>query len=130
MMVAPRLVVRFLLFRHAVPRQIQLAKWLTVGLMGLTVPMLFSLGILAHGIIPQGESQFFFQNTDQVVPYLVHLLFGSFWGAVLLGSFLCAALSSIDSVLHVAGSALVVDGWAPMAADDVGKRRSINCNAG
>ena len=112
MMVAPRLVVRFLLFRHATPRQIQLAKWLTVGLMGVTVPMLFSLGILAHGIIPQGESRFFFENTDQVVPYLVDQLFGSFWGAVLLGSFLCAALSSIDSVLHVAGSALVVDGWA------------------
>ena len=74
--------------------------------------MLFSLGVLAHGIIPQEESQFFFQNTDQVVPYLVSQLFGSFWGAVLLGSFLCAALSSIDSVLHVAGSALVIDGWA------------------
>ena len=112
MMVAPRLVVRFLMFRHASGRQIQQAKWLTVGLMGITVPMLFSLGILAHGIVPQAESQFFFQNTDQVVPYLVDRLFGSFWGAVLLGSFLCAALSSIDSVLHVAGSALVVDGWA------------------
>ena len=112
MMVAPRLVVRFLMFRHASGRQIQQAKWLTVGLMGITVPMLFSLGILAHGIVPQAESQFFFQNTDQVVPYLVDHLFGSFWGAVLLGSFLCAALSSIDSVLHVAGSALVVDGWA------------------
>ncbi len=122
MMVAPRLVVRFLLFRHAVPRQIQLAKWLTVGLMGVTVPMLFSLGILAHGIIPQGESQFFFQNTDQVVPYLVDQLFGNFWGAVLLGSFLCAALSSIDSVLHVAGSALVLDGWAqwrPLTPEDL-----------
>ena len=112
MMVAPRLVVRFLLFRHAAPRQIRQAKWLTVGLMALTLPMLFSLGILAHGIIPPAESRFFFENTDQVVPYLVDRLFGSFWGAVLLGSFLCAALSSIDSVLHVAGSALVVDGWA------------------
>ena len=111
MIVAPRLVVRFLLFRHATTRQLQQAKWLTLGLFGLTLPMLFSLGILAHGIIPQGESQFFFQNTDQVVPYLVDRLFGSFWGAVVLGSFLCAALSSIDSVLHVAGSALVVDGW-------------------
>ncbi len=112
MMVAPRLVVRFLLFRHASTLEIRQAKWLAVGLLGLTLPMLFSLGILAHGIIPQGESQFFFQNTDQVIPYLVSQLFGSFWGAVLLGSFLCAALSSIDSVLHVAGSALVIDGWA------------------
>ena len=111
MIVAPRLVVRFLLFRHATTRQLQQAKWLTICVFGLTLPMLFSLGILAHGIIPQEDSQFFFQNTDQVVPYLVDRLFGNFWGAVLLGSFLCAALSSIDSALHVAGSALVVDGW-------------------
>ena len=112
LMVAPRLVVRFLLFRHAAETEIRRAKWLTVALMSLTIPMLFVLGILAHGIVPQSESQFYFQNTDELVPYLVETLFGSFWGAVVLAGFLSAALSSIDSVLHVAGSALVVDVWA------------------
>ena len=112
LMVAPRLVVRFLLFRHARESEIRRAKWLTVALMSLTIPLVFVLGILAHGIIPQAESQFYFQHTDEVVPYLVENLFGSFWGAVVLAGFLSAALSSIDSVLHVAGSALVVDVWA------------------
>ena len=111
LIVAPRLVVRFLLFRHASEQGIRQAKWLTVGLMTVTIPMLFLVGILAHGIVPQGQSQHYFENTDQVVPFLVDHLFGPFWGAVILGSFLCAALSSIDSVLHVAGSALVVDLW-------------------
>ena len=112
LMVAPRLVVRFLLFRHAGETEIRRAKWLTVALMSLTIPLLFVLGILAHGIVPQSESQFYFQNTDELVPYLLETLFGSFWGAVVLAAFLSAALSSIDSVLHVAGSALVIDGWA------------------
>ena len=66
----------------------------------------------ALAVLPQAESQFYFQHTDEVVPYLVGNLFGSFWGAVVLAGFLSAALSSIDSVLHVAGSALVVDVWA------------------
>ena len=111
LIVAPRLVVRFLLFRHASEGQIRRAKWLAISLMALTIPMLFLVGILAHGILPQAQSQYYFENTDQVVPFLVEHLFGPFWGAVMLGSFLCAALSSIDSVLHVAGSALVVDLW-------------------
>ena len=112
LIVAPRLVVRFLLFRHAGESEIRKAKWLAIMLMVLTVPLLFLLGILAHGIIPSEQSQYYFMHTDQVIPFLVEHLFGRFWGAVILGSFLCAALSSIDSVLHVAGSALVVDLWA------------------
>ncbi len=117
LIVAPRLVVRFLLFRHASERGIQRAKWLAMGLMAVTIPILFLVGILAHGIVPQGQSQYYFENTDQVVPFLVEHLFGPFWGALILGSFLCAALSSIDSVLHVAGSALVVDLWGEWKRD-------------
>ena len=117
LIVAPRLVVRFLLFRHAGPKALRTAQWLAFGLMALTIPMLFSLGVLAHGVVPTGVSGYFFENTDQVVPYLVEQLFGPALGAVILGSFLCAALSSIDSVLHVAGAALVVDLWAEWKKD-------------
>ncbi len=117
LIVAPRLVVRFLLFRHAGPEALRTAQWLAFGLMALTIPMLFGLGIMAHGIVPTGESGYFFENTDQVVPYMVEQLFGPALGAVILGSFLCAALSSIDSVLHVAGAALVVDLWAESKKD-------------
>ena len=117
LIVAPRLVVRFLLFRHAGPDALRTAQWLSFGLMALTIPMLFGLGILAHGIIPTEQSGHFFQETDQVVPFLVEYLFGPALGAMILGSFLCAALSSIDSVLHVAGAALVVDLWAEWRKD-------------
>ena len=112
LIVAPRLVVRFLLFRHAGPRSLRTAQWLSFGLMFATIPMLFGLGIMAHGIVPSEQSGYFFRNTDQVVPFLVEYLFGPALGALILGAFLCAALSSIDSVLHVAGAALVVDLWA------------------
>jgi SSS family solute:Na+ symporter len=112
LIVAPRLVVRFLLFRHAGQRALRTAQWLSFGLMALTIPMLFALGILAHGVIPTSQSARFFQSTDQVVPFVVKEMFGPTLGAVILGSFLCAALSSIDSVLHVAGAALVVDLWS------------------
>ena len=54
---------------------------------------------------------------DQVVPFLVEYLFGPALGALILGAFLCAALSSIDSVLHVGGAALVVDLWAEWKKD-------------
>ncbi len=117
LIVAPRLVVRFLLFRHAGKRALRTAQWLSFGLMALTIPMLFALGVLAHGVIPASQSAFFFQNTDQVVPFVVEEMFGPALGAVILGSFLCAALSSIDSVLHVAGAALVVDLWAQWRKD-------------
>ncbi|MDA1314091.1 MAG: sodium:solute symporter family protein [Acidobacteria bacterium] len=117
LVVAPRLVVRFLLFRHAERRALRTAQWLSFGLMALTIPMLFSLGILAHGVIPAAQSAHFFQNTDELVPFLVKEMFGPALGAVILGSFLCAALSSIDSVLHVAGAALAVDLWAQWRKD-------------
>jgi Na+/pantothenate symporter len=112
MLVEPRQVVRFLLFRHASRRDLGRAQILGVLLLAVTIPMLFALGVLAHGIIPVERSRFFFDNTDQVVPFLVEHLLGSFWGAMVMASLLCAALSSIDSVLHVAGSAVVLDTWA------------------
>ena len=82
LMVAPRLVVRFLLFRHAARKRDSPSEVADRGADELDdTGMVFVLGILAHGIIPQAESQFYFQNTDEVVPYLVENPFRQFLGS-------------------------------------------------
>ena len=120
MMVAPRLVVRFLLFRHAVPRQIQLAKWLTVGLMGLTVPMLFSLGILGARHHSPRRVAILLSKYGSGCSLPGASTFRQFLGSGLAGKFLVRGV--VVDRFGAACGRFGVGGrrLGPMAADDVG----------
>lgn len=109
LILAPRLLVRFLLFAHSTPRELRKAGWIALALMGVTFPLLYSLGVLAHGVIPPQAAAGYIANTDDVVPYLVLEVCPPAVAALVLAGLVCAALSSVDSSVHVAGAALVID---------------------
>lgn len=102
--VEPRQLSRFYGLKNK--KALRTAAWVAPLLITITYVSLLPIGALAHAVIPLNAIDS--AETDQVVPYLLGTtkIFGPFFSTLFLLVLISAAMSSIDSVLLVAGSAV------------------------
>jgi len=100
--VEPRQLSRFYGLKNK--QALRTASWVAPLLITITYISLLPIGALAHAVISMDA----IDKTDQVVPYLLGTtkIFGPFLSTLFLLVLVSAAMSSIDSVLLVAASAV------------------------
>ena len=121
--VEPRQLSRFYGLRN--PAALRRAAVIAPLLILVTYVCLLPVGALAHAVLPEAIS-----DSDEVVPALLSQvqLFGPLLSSVFLLVLLSAAMSSLDSVLLVAASAIDHDLIAPHR--DHGDRDSVRRTRG
>ena len=110
--VEPRQLSRFYGLRNR--KALRQAAWIAPLLIIGTYACLLPAGALAHAVLPSGIS-----DSDEVIPALLGRaqLFGPLLSSIFLLVLLSAAMSSLDSVLLVAASAIDHDLIAPHRSD-------------
>ena len=96
---SPQLVVRFVAAKDQ--RVIHKGMLLTPIIVGIFAICVFSIGPFAWLIIPKEESLKFLKNPDLIVPYIAMKLFPAGINALLLTAIIAAAMSTINSLLHM-----------------------------
>jgi len=119
-LVEPRQLSRFYGLRDA--RAMKLAAVFAPLLVLTTFACLLPIGALAHALIPGPE----ITSSDEVVPHLLRraAVFGPVFSSAFLLVLVSAAMSSIDSVLLVAASAIDHDVIAPGRGEQGTVRRT------
>lgn len=100
--VEPRQLSRFYGLKNK--KALKQAALIAPVLVCVTYVALLPVGVLSHALIPESA----IQSSDEVIPYLLSesQIFGPVVSSLFLLVLLSAAMSSIDSVLLVAGSAM------------------------
>ncbi|RLI73271.1 sodium/proline symporter [Archaeoglobales archaeon] len=105
---SPQLVVRFIAARDE--RVIAKGMVLTPLLIGLFAICVFSIGPFGWLIIPNYDDPIkYMKNPDLVVPFIAMKLFPVGLNALLLTAVVAAAMSTINSLLHVLATSFVRD---------------------
>ena len=104
---SPQLVVRFVAARDQ--RVIHKGMLLTPIIVGIFAICVFSIGPFAWLIIPKEESLKFLKNPDLIVPYIAMKLFPAGINALLLTAIIAAAMSTINSLLHMMATSFARD---------------------
>ncbi len=104
---APQLVVRFIAARDQ--RVIAYGMILTPVIVGIFAICVFSLGPFGWLVIPKEEIPSFLKDVDKVVPYMAMKMLPLGVNALLLTAITAAAMSTINSLVHVSATALVRD---------------------
>jgi len=100
-------VIRFIAARDQ--KVIERGMLLTPLLIGIFAICVFSIGPFAWLVIPKEESIKFLKNVDLVVPYLAMKLFPTGINALLLTAIIAAAMSTINSLLHMMATSFARD---------------------
>ncbi len=106
---SPQLVVRFVAARDS--RVIANGMILTPLIIGIFALCVFSIGPFGWLVIPKYTSNVlpFLKDTDLVVPFIAMKLFPAGINALLLTAIVAAAMSTINSLVHVVATAFVRD---------------------
>ena len=105
---SPQLVVRFIAAKD--DRVIAHGMILTPLIIGIFAICVFSIGPFGWLIIPKYTSvKPFLKNVDLVVPFIAMKLFPTGINALLLTAIVAAAMSTINSLVHVVSTAFVRD---------------------
>lgn len=104
---SPQLVIRFVAAKDR--RVIAYGMLLTPIIVGVFAICVFSLGPLAWLVIPKEEVPNFLKDVDKVVPYMAMKTLPLGVNALLLTAIVAAAMSTINSLVHVSSTALVRD---------------------
>ncbi|WP_202320477.1 sodium:solute symporter family transporter [Archaeoglobus neptunius] len=106
---SPQLVVRFIAARDE--RVIAHGMILTPLIIGIFAICVFSIGPFGWLVIPKYTSDItpFLKDTDLVVPFIAMKLFPVGINALLLTAIVAAAMSTINSLVHVVATAFVRD---------------------
>lgn len=106
---SPQLVVRFVAARDS--RVIANGMILTPLIIGIFAICVFSIGPFGWVVIPRYTDDVvtFLKDTDLVVPFIAMKLFPAGINALLLTAIIAAAMSTINSLLHVVATAFVRD---------------------
>jgi len=106
---SPQLVVRFVAARDS--RVIANGMILTPLIIGIFAICVFSIGPFGWVIIPKYTDDVapFLKDTDLVVPFIAMKLFPAGINALLLTAIIAAAMSTINSLIHVVATAFVRD---------------------
>lgn len=105
---SPQLVVRFVAARDE--KVIANGMILTPLIIGLFAICVFSIGPFGWLVIPKYTNVMpFLKDTDLVVPFIAMKLFPAGINALLLTAIIAAAMSTINSLVHVTATAFVRD---------------------
>ncbi len=105
---SPQLVVRFIAARDE--RVIAKGMVLTPLIIGLFAICVFSIGPFGWLIIPHYDDPIkYMKNPDLVVPFIAMKLFPIGLSALLLTAVIAAAMSTINSLLHILATSFVRD---------------------
>ena len=104
---SPQLVIRFIAARNE--RVVAYGMIMTPIIVGIFAICVFSIGPLGWLVIPKEEVNVFLKDTDKVVPYMAMKLLPEGINALLLAAIIAAAMSTINSLVHVSATALVRD---------------------
>ena len=105
---SPQLVVRFIAAKNE--RIIAKGMILTPIIIGLFAICVFSIGPFGWLVIPQHDDPVkYMKNPDLVVPFIAMKLFPIGLNALLLTAIIAAAMSTINSLLHVLSTSFVRD---------------------
>ncbi|MFN3384448.1 MAG: sodium/proline symporter [Archaeoglobaceae archaeon] len=104
---APQLVVRFIAAKDQ--RVIAYGMLLTPIIVGVFAICVFSLGPFGWLVIPKEEIPSFLKDVDKVVPYMAMEMLPLGVNALLLTAITAAAMSTINSLVHVSATALIRD---------------------
>lgn len=104
---SPQLVIRFIAARDQ--RVIAYGMILTPIIVGVFAICVFSLGPFGWLVIPKEEIPSFLKDVDKVVPYMAMKTLPLGVNALLLTAIVAAAMSTINSLVHVSATALIRD---------------------
>ncbi|MEM0203119.1 MAG: sodium/solute symporter [Archaeoglobaceae archaeon] len=104
---APQLVIRFIAANDQ--RVIAYGMLLTPIIIGIFAICVFSLGPFGWLVIPKEMVPEFLKDVDKVVPYMAMKTLPLGVNALLLTAIIAAAMSTINSLVHVSATALVRD---------------------
>ncbi|MEM2787691.1 MAG: sodium/proline symporter, partial [Archaeoglobaceae archaeon] len=104
---SPQLVVRFIAARDQ--RVIGYGMILTPIIIGIFAICVFSIGPFGWLLIPKDQIPTFLKDVDRVVPYIAMKMLPVGVNALLLTAIIAAAMSTINSLVHVSATALVRD---------------------
>ncbi|MDI9611426.1 MAG: sodium/solute symporter [Archaeoglobales archaeon] len=104
---SPQLVVRFIAARDQ--RVIGYGMILTPIIIGIFAICVFSIGPFGWLLIPKDQIPTFLKDVDRVVPYIAMKTLPVGVNALLLTAIIAAAMSTINSLVHVSATALVRD---------------------
>lgn len=104
---SPQLVVRFIAARDE--KVLAYGMVLTPLIVGVFAVCVFSIGPLGWLLIPKEEAPTFLKDVDRVMPYIAMKILPEGVNALLLTAIIAAAMSTINSLVHVSATALVRD---------------------
>ncbi|MDI9645719.1 MAG: sodium/solute symporter [Archaeoglobales archaeon] len=105
---SPQLIIRFVAAKN--DRVIAHGMILAPLLVGIFAICVFSIGPFGWLVIPKySDVSNFVKNPDLVVPFITMKLFPEGVNALLLTAIIAAAMSTINSLVHVSATALVRD---------------------
>ncbi len=105
---SPQLVVRFIAAKDR--RVLAKGMVLTPLIIGIFALCVFSIGPFGWAVIPKyGDVTEFLKDPDLVVPFIAMKLFPAGINALILTAVVAAAMSTINSLLHVVATAFVRD---------------------
>ncbi len=105
---SPQLVIRFVAAKD--DRVIAHGMMLTPLIIGIFAICVFSIGPFGWLVIPKyGNVKMFLKDVDLVVPFIAMKMFPAGINALLLTAIIAAAMSTINSLVHVVATAFVRD---------------------
>ncbi|MEM4472630.1 MAG: sodium/solute symporter [Archaeoglobaceae archaeon] len=104
---SPQLVIRFVAAKDQ--RVLAYGMILTPAIVGIFAICVFSIGPFGWLVIPKEEISTFLKDADKVVPYMAMKMLPLGVNALLLTAIIAAAMSTINSLVHVSATALVRD---------------------
>jgi len=104
---SPQLVVRFIAAKDQ--RVLAYGMILTPLIVGIFAICVFSIGPFGWLVIQKEEASTFLKDVDRVVPYIAMKVLPEGINALLLTAIIAAAMSTINSLVHVSATALVRD---------------------
>lgn len=104
---SPQLIVRFIAARDQ--KVLAYGMILTPLIVGIFAVCVFSIGPFGWLIIPKEETSTFLKDVDRVLPYIAMKIMPEGVNALLLTAIIAAAMSTINSLVHVSATALVRD---------------------
>ena len=104
---SPQLIVRFVAAKD--DRVIKRGMILTPLIIGIFALCVFSIGPFGWLVIPQSEAVKFLKNPDLVVPFLAMKVLPVGVNALLLTAIIAAAMSTINSLLHMMATSFTKD---------------------
>jgi Na+/pantothenate symporter len=123
----PKLIIRFYSIKDRASMRFAMI-WTPVFL-GISLLSVFCIGAFVHGMVTQSEAAVLIQNTDQVVGVMFNKLNHPLVTGICMMGLFAAGMSSLASVILIAGTSIVKDMWhiwKPMSDHKIVSRTKVS----